>query len=76
MNSLSEIRLLPFTEHPLKARYHGPHDIIKRIGEVNYVVKTRSTQLCHINMLKSYYDRNGSENVNSVGCYINVTITK
>jgi hypothetical protein len=67
--------LLPITGHPLKARYHGPYEVLKRTGEVNYVVKTpdrrRSTQLCHINMLKPYYDRDGSESVKTVGCYLN-----
>ena len=32
--------LLSITGHPLKAHYHSPYEIIKRIDEVNYFVKT------------------------------------
>ena len=54
--------LLPTTGQPLKARYHGPYDVVQKVSSVDYVVKTpdrrKPTQLCHINMLKAYHDRN------------------
>ena len=53
----------------LKARFHGPYEIMTKVNEVDYVVKTpdrrRPTQLCHVNMIKSYYERKGV-NVNVV----------
>ena len=54
--------LFPIPGHPLQARYHGPYTVESKVGEVDYVVKTpdrrKSRQLCLINMLKQYIDRN------------------
>ena len=54
--------LFPIPGHPLQARYHGPYTVESKVGEVDYIVKTpdrrKSRQLCHINMLKEYIDRN------------------
>ncbi|KAK4312189.1 hypothetical protein Pmani_016345 [Petrolisthes manimaculis] len=51
--------LLPFQGKPLTARYSGPYVVEKRVGEVDYIVKTpdrrKSHQLCHVNMLKQYH---------------------
>ena len=62
--------LLPITGQPLKARYHGPYDILQKVSDVDYVVKTpdrrKPTQLCHINMLKAYHDRTQSEQILAV----------
>ena len=67
--------LFPIPGHPLQARYHGPYEIQSKVGDLNYTVKTpdrrKRTQLCHINMLKQYIERNDSGNVNpvcTVGC--------
>ena len=63
--------LLPIRGNPLQAKYHGPYKIKTKVGDLNYVVETpdrrKSTQMCHINMLKPYYEREGStENVAAV----------
>ena len=59
--------MLPLMGNTLKARYHGPYEILNKVGEVDYIVKTpdrrKSTQLCHINMIKPYYDRNTCQSV-------------
>ena len=50
----------PLQGNPLQARFHGPYEIQTKVSNLNYVVKTpdrrKPTQLCHINMLKPYYD--------------------
>ena len=63
--------LLPVTGKPLEARFYGPYVVVKKVGELNYVVRTpdrrKETQLCHVNMLKPYIERNNpSENVHPV----------
>jgi hypothetical protein len=64
--------LLPFPGQPLRAKYFGPFDIAKKVNDLNYIVKTpgrrKSKQLCHINMIKQYYDRSDVDrpNVESV----------
>ena len=53
--------LFPVQSNPLQARFHGPYTVQKRVGDLNYVVETpdrkKRTQLCHVNMLKLYIDR-------------------
>ncbi|XP_071824592.1 uncharacterized protein [Apostichopus japonicus] len=62
--------LFPIPGHPLRARYHGPYTVESKVGEVDYIVKTpdrrKSRQLCHINMLKEYVDRNDDGSVKPV----------
>ena len=62
--------LFPIPGHPVQARYHGPYVIESKVGEVDYIVKTpdrrKSRQLCHINMLKEYVDRNDDGSVKPV----------
>jgi hypothetical protein len=64
--------LLPIPGQPLRAKYFGPFDIEKKVNDLNYIVKTpsrrKSKQLCHINMIKPYYDRSDVDrpNVESV----------
>lgn len=53
--------LLPLSGHPLKARFHGPYEISRKISDLNYIVNTpdrrKGTQMCHINTIKPYYER-------------------
>ncbi|XP_066957632.1 uncharacterized protein [Macrobrachium rosenbergii] len=53
--------LLPIPGYPLKASFSGPWKILKKISPVNYLVETperrKPFQLCHINMLKAYRER-------------------
>ena len=64
--------LLPIVGNPLQARYHGPYVIEKRISDLNYLIQTldrrNQRQLCHINMLKPYFDKDSvsSHSVNIV----------
>lgn len=52
---------LPVSTSPLQARFFGPYTIDKKISDVNYVLITpdrrKGKQLCHINMLKPYFER-------------------
>ena len=62
--------LLPIKGQPLQAKFHGPCDVVRKEGNLNYVIATpdrrKATQMCHINMLKPYYERNESSIVASV----------
>ena len=58
------LALLPIPGRPLQARYYGPYTVDKKLCDVNYIVNTpgrrKRKQLCHINMLKKYIDRDSS----------------
>ena len=60
--------LLPLQGQPLAARYCGPYMIEKKVGDLDYLVATpdrrKRAQLCHVNMLKSYFRRKNQE-----GCF-------
>ena len=65
---------LPITEHSLQAKYFGPYVIDRKINDLNYVVNTpgrrKENRVCHINMIKEYFNRNndsdkGNSNVSS-----------
>ena len=60
----TELALLPIPGKPLQARYYGPYTVDKNFSDVNYIVNTpgrhKQKQLCHINMLKKYIDRDSS----------------
>ena len=64
--------LLPIFGNPLQARHHGLYVIEKRISDLNYIIHTpdrrKQQQLCHINMLKPYFDKDSvsSHSVNTV----------
>ena len=53
--------LLPIHNDALKAKYHGPYTVERRVNNLNYIVNTpdrrKSTQLCHVNLMKKYHDR-------------------
>ncbi|XP_066946104.1 uncharacterized protein [Macrobrachium rosenbergii] len=53
--------LLPLPGNMLKAQFSGPWKVVKKLSEVNYVIETpqrrRKTQICHVNMLKPFVDR-------------------
>ena len=52
---------LPIPGRPLQARYFGPYTVKKKASDLNYIIATpdrrKQKQLCHINMLKEYVDR-------------------
>ena len=63
--------LLPVPQSPLQAKFFGPYTIEKKLSDLNYIVHTpgwhKQKQLCHINMLKEYFDRNSSPTAINVG---------
>jgi len=64
------LALLPVSGNPLRARYFGPYVIDKKLSDLNYVVVTpdrrKDKQLCHVNMLKPYVDRDSTVTVHPV----------
>ena len=58
------LALLPIPGKPLQARYFGPYTIDKITSDLNYIINTpgrrKSKQMCHVNMLKQYFDRESS----------------
>lgn len=52
------LALLPIVSSPFQAKFTG-HTVLKRISEQYYIISTpsrrKSTQLCHVNLLKPYY---------------------
>ena len=59
--------LLPLLGEPLKARFSGPYLVKKKLNDVNYVISTpdrrKSKRVCHVNMLKEYFEREASQPV-------------
>ena len=55
------LALLQEPGKPLQARYFGPYIVKKKFSHLNYIVSTpdrhKNTQLCRINLLKSYVNR-------------------
>ena len=58
------LALLPIPCRPLQARYFGPYTIDKKTSDLNYIINTpgrrKNKQMCHVNMLKQYFDRDSS----------------
>ena len=53
--------LFPVVGNPLQAKYSRPYKVVKKISDTNYIVRTpgrcKETQVCHINMLKTYHEK-------------------
>lgn len=69
------LALLPVRNSPFTAKYGGPYKVLKCLNSVNYVIETpdrrKSKQLCHINMLKPYIERDNvftDEGVSATVC--------
>ena len=58
------LALLRIPGRPLQARYFGPYTVEKKARDLNYIITTpdrrTQNQLCHINILKEYVDRDSS----------------
>ena len=58
------LAFLPIPSRPLQARYFGPYTVEKKASDLNYIITTpdrrKQKQLCHINMLKEFVDRDSS----------------
>lgn len=53
--------LIPMTGKPLSAKFSGPYKVKQKLNDLNYIVETpnrmRKERICHINMMKPYYER-------------------
>ena len=58
---------------PLRAKFCGPYEVEKKVNDLNYVVSTpdrrKTKRLCHINMLKQYFERQDKAQVATVQRY-------
>ena len=58
------LALLSIPGRPLQAKYFEPYTIDKKASDVNYIIITpgrcKNKQMCHVNMLKEYFDRDSS----------------
>lgn len=64
------LALLPVPGKPLQARYFGPYVVKEKLSNLNYVLETpdrrKETQLCHVNMIKPYIERDSSVEIHPV----------
>ena len=64
--------LLPVLGSALQARYAGPYQVERRVGDLNYVIATpdrrKVTRLCHINRLKPYRTRHTHSDTHAATC--------
>lgn len=55
------LALLPVENSQFQAKFTGPFLAVKKVTDLNYLIATperrKSTQLCHINLLKPYFSR-------------------
>ena len=67
------VALLPIPCSPFRARFSGPYTVVRQVTEQDYVIATpnrrKSSQLCHVNLLKAYYSPSSrtKENAGVVG---------
>lgn len=59
--------LLPMVGSALSARFSGPYEVVRKISNTDYVIGTpdrkRKTRVCHVNMLKTFHNREAVQNV-------------
>lgn len=57
------LALLPLLQQPLKSRFSGPYQVLKRTSNVNYILATperrKKKRVVHVNLLKEYHTREG-----------------
>ena len=55
------LALLPVVSSPFQAKFTGPFTVLHQLSDQNDLLSTpgcrKSTQLCHVNLLKPYYTR-------------------
>lgn len=58
------LALLPMVGSGFQAKFCGPYIVEKKLSDTDYVIKTpdrrKKFRVCHINMLKPYFDRQAS----------------
>ena len=61
------LALLPIPGSPFRARFTGPHVVVRQVAELDYLIATpkrrKATQLCHVNLLKRYYTQSSRADV-------------
>lgn len=54
------LALLPIVTSPFQAKFTGPFTVLRQVSEQNYLLSMpkcrKSTQLCHVNLLKHYFE--------------------
>jgi transposase InsO family protein len=72
------LALLPLVGSPFQAKFTGPHTVVKKVSDQNYLIATplrrKPNQLCHINLLKTYYDRVSSPVCPRPACLANTVL--
>ncbi|XP_067261173.1 uncharacterized protein [Chanodichthys erythropterus] len=62
--------LLPVVGSVLSARFSGPYEVIKKLSNTDYLIRTperrKKSRVCHVNMLKEYHVRGSSQAVEKV----------
>ena len=70
--------LLPLVGSPFQTKFTGPHTVVKKVSDQNYLIATplrrKPNQLCHINLLKTYYDRVSSPVCPRPACLANTVL--
>ena len=55
------LALTPIVGSPFQAKYTSPYTVIEKLSDLNYFIATpgrrKSKQLCHINLLRPFYNR-------------------
>lgn len=55
------LALFPLSSSPFCAKFSGPYTVLRQVSDQNYIISTpdrrKSTQLCHLNLLKPFYVR-------------------
>ncbi len=56
--------LLPVVGSALSARFSGPYEVLKKLSNTDYVIRTpdrrKKSRVCHVNMLKAFHTREPS----------------
>ena len=59
------LAFIPTPGSPLRAKYHGPYEIVQKVSETNYILSTpdrrKPTQAVHVNLIKLYKTRSPAQ---------------
>ena len=68
---------LPSNDHPFKAKFSGPYEVVKKCSDFNYLVNTtdrrKKFQVFHVNLLQKYFEREEDKqnSVSVINSYVN-----
>jgi len=63
------LAFFPVPGHPLQVRYFGPYEVDSKVSDLDYVKfpgRRKQRQLCHVNMIKEYFERDDCSSVKPV----------